>query len=207
MENQQNQGQYRKENQGEYNWQNQNQYGRQYGQQQYGGNSNQPQYTGQYNPYGQQQAEYNPGQYGQQQQVQYNPGQYGQQQYQQQQPLEVKNPQTNIVPQVKGPEMNDCDYLNDILANEKYLTDNFNVFTREASHMELYNDIKQILNETHDCERELFNLMFKDGFYSMKAAPRQEIQQAQQKFTGYLNSQNPYRPNDSNNPNNPEQEW
>ncbi len=104
----------------------------------------------------------------------------------------IKNPKSDAIPQQKTAEMNDRDYINDILANEKYLTDNFNVFAREASHGELYSDIKNILTETHDSTRKLFNLMFEEGFYKLQAAPENEIQQAQQQFANYLNSQKPY---------------
>jgi spore coat protein CotF len=121
--------------------------------------------------------------------------QYQQQQQFQQQQQVVQNPQSNIVPEVKGPEMNDRDYINDILATEKYLSSSYNVFTWEASHTDLYNEVKQILLETNDCARDVFNLMFKDGFYTLKASTPQEIQQEQQKFSNYLNHQDPYRQN------------
>jgi len=112
--------------------------------------------------------------------------------FQQQQNV-IKNPQSNILPKVKGPEMNDRDRCNDILATEKYLTDNFNVFLREASNQQLYNETKQILNETHDCARDLFNTMFQEGWYKLTAASQQEIQQTQQQFSNYLETQNPYQ--------------
>lgn len=129
----------------------------------------------------------------------FNPGQTGTAQYTVQgsqttssQQTKVKNPSSNIVPETKSPQMNDRDYLNDILATEKYLTDNFNIFTREASHQQLFNDLKQILNETHDCTRNAFNLMFKNGFYALKPAGQQELQKEHQKFAGYFNTQAPY---------------
>lgn len=149
------------------------------------------------------------GQYGQQtgSQNQYNlrqpvsqqniQGQYYQQNQQQnqqsmmQQSNTIQNPEKEILANT-SPEMNDRDFLNDILATEKYLTDGFNTFAREASHNDLHNDIRTILNETHDCERDLFNLMFKDGFYSFQTATDQEIQQAQQQFSNYLSVQDPY---------------
>lgn len=145
------------------------------------------------------------GQYGQQQQQrsrnfnqptsqQFNEYQANQinQQSTTQQAKMIKNPEKNIV---RSPEMNDRDYLNDILATEKYLTDGFNTFTSEASHTELHNDVKTILNDTHSFTRDLFNLMFKDGFYSFQGASNQEVQQTQQKFSKYLSQQDPYGTN------------
>jgi spore coat protein CotF len=100
-------------------------------------------------------------------------------------PNVIKNPQTNQLPQVKGPELNERDLVNDILATEKYLTDNFNIFTREASNQQLHNDIFRILQETHRAGRDLFNLMFQKGWYKLTAASEQEIQQSAQQFQNY----------------------
>ena len=97
-----------------------------------------------------------------------------------------------MVPEQKGPDMNPRDFLNDILSTEKYLTDSLNTFTYETSHQGLYDDVKSILNETHDCARNIFEIMFQEGFYKLKGAERQEIQQTQQQFSNYIQSQNPY---------------
>jgi spore coat protein CotF len=107
-------------------------------------------------------------------------------------PNMIKNPQTGQLPQVKGPEMNERDYSNDILATEKYLSDNFNVFSREASNQVLHDDIMTILGETHRSARELFNLMFKKGWYSLTAASQEELQKTAQQFENYQ-SQFPYQ--------------
>lgn len=161
-----------------------------YGQNRQDNNQNQQPYNqtqGQYGMNVQNNRQYgyqnNPGQQTTQQQYGQNQGQFSQQQQM------IKNPEVNIQ---HGPQMNDRDFLNDILASEKYLTDGLNTFVREASHQFLFQDIKQILNETHDCERDLLNLMFQDGFYSFQAADQQEVQQTQQKFSNYLSQQDPY---------------
>lgn len=107
-------------------------------------------------------------------------------------PNQIKNPQTGQLPKVKGPEMNERDFLNDILATEKYLTDNFNIFAREASSRQLHQNTMAILNETHAAARNFFNLMFEKGWYGLTAAPQQEIQKAAQQFQNY-ESQQPYQ--------------
>ncbi|MFW6030859.1 MAG: spore coat protein [Halanaerobiales bacterium] len=89
-------------------------------------------------------------------------------------------------------KLNDRDRINDILATEKYLTDSFNTFIRESSNNQLYGDVKQILNDTHDCARDVFNLMYQQGSYQLEAAPTQKIQQVWSKFSNYLNTQSPY---------------
>jgi len=103
----------------------------------------------------------------------------------------IQNPKPAGEPQVKGPEMNDRDRLNDILALEKYLTDSFNVSAREASHPELHQDIMTILNETHACQYELYELMFRKGSYNLEAEDQNTLDQSYQQFAGY-SSQFPY---------------
>lgn len=102
------------------------------------------------------------------------------------------NQKQNVNTQTKTPELNDRDRINDILATEKYLTDSFNVFTKETSNNKLYSDIKQILNDTHNCTRDIFNIMNQKGFYNLEAAQQQKIQQAWNKFSNYINTQAPY---------------
>lgn len=104
---------------------------------------------------------------------------------------QIANPQTGQLPQIKGPEMNDRDFLNDGLSTCKYVTDSLNVAIREASHEQLHRDLLQILQETHQSCRELFNLMFKLGWYKLEAEEQQKIDQAFQQFQGYT-SQFPY---------------
>lgn len=104
---------------------------------------------------------------------------------------QIKNPQAGVVPRVKGPQANDRDFLNDALAREKYLTDNLTVFAREASHRALHNDVMRILNETHAMARELFNLMFRKGWYTLEAEQPQKLAQTAENYTNYQ-TQFPY---------------
>jgi spore coat protein CotF len=106
-------------------------------------------------------------------------------------PNQIKNPKPANEPQVKGPEMNDRDRVNDILVLEKYLTDSFNVSAREASHRALHDDILTILNETHQCQYGLYELMFRKGHYSLEAEVQNKLDQTHQQFSGY-SSQFPY---------------
>jgi spore coat protein CotF len=106
-------------------------------------------------------------------------------------PNVVKNPPTGQLGQVKGAEMNDRDFTNDILATEKYLTDGLNTFIREASNQQLYDEVSRVLQETHRAGRGLFNLMFEKGWYKLTAASQQEIQQSAQQFQNYQ-TQFPY---------------
>ncbi|SFV01777.1 spore coat protein [Alicyclobacillus macrosporangiidus] len=104
---------------------------------------------------------------------------------------QIANPKPPGEPQVKGPEMNDRDRLQDLLATEKYLTDSFNVAAREASHDALFRDVLTVLTETHRACRDVFNLMFQKGWYKLEAEQQQKVDQAYQQFSGY-SSQFPY---------------
>ena len=96
----------------------------------------------------------------------------------------IKNPSTGV-PKVKGPEFNDRDIVNDALAMEKYLTDSYNTFVREASHQALHQIAMNNFADSHNTARELYNVMFAKGWYELSSASRQEVSQAQQKFSNY----------------------
>lgn len=113
----------------------------------------------------------------------------GQQQGQNQN--QISNPQSNALPQVKGPEMNDRDRVNDVLATEKYLISMSNIAAWEASHQALYQDINTICHELQDCHRQLYELMFQYGWYKLEAEEQQKLDQAYQQFSSYA-TQFPY---------------
>jgi spore coat protein CotF len=100
-------------------------------------------------------------------------------------PTELAMPQSGQLPQVKGPEINDRDLINDILSYEKYLTDGFNTGLSEMQMPKLHQAIHDILCDVHKSQSELFDLMFQKGWYKMKVAEQTEIQQAYQQFSNY----------------------
>jgi len=100
----------------------------------------------------------------------------------------ISNPKTQVP---NTPQMNDRDFANDMLATEKYMTDAYSTALNEASHDGLYRDLIRIFNETQDCQRNLYNVMFQKGWYSLEAVPEQKLQQDFQQFQGYT-SQWPY---------------
>ncbi|WP_232696862.1 spore coat protein [Brevibacillus daliensis] len=104
---------------------------------------------------------------------------------------QIANPQSTDVPKVKGPEMNDRDFLNDALATCKYLAEGLNIAAWEASHDQLHQTYMQLLTETQDSARELYNQMFQKGWYKLEAEDQQKLQQAYQQFSGY-STQFPY---------------
>jgi len=107
----------------------------------------------------------------------------------QQQSNKVQNPETPIA---KTPQMNERDFINDMLATEKYMTSAYNVALNEASNASFYQDILTIFTETQNCQRNLYDLMFKNGWYKLEQAEQQKIKQAYQQFSGYM-TQFPYQ--------------
>ena len=99
--------------------------------------------------------------------------------------VEIAVPQTGQLPKVKGPEMNDRDYFNDILSIEKYLTNGYNVGLCEMQNPNLYQAVQQLLIQSHTNQWSAFNLMFHKGWYKMKVADATEISKAYQQFNGY----------------------
>lgn len=102
--------------------------------------------------------------------------------------MKIQNPKTQTP---ETPQMSDRDFINDCLSMEKYMTASYSTAMNEASHEQLYKDVNQIFNETQDCQRQLFNLMFEKGWYSFDAADQQQLTQKYQQFSGYSN-QFPY---------------
>ncbi|MBS2970450.1 spore coat protein [Metabacillus sp. KIGAM252] len=110
-------------------------------------------------------------------------------QNQNQQSGKIGNQETQVP---KTPQMNERDFVNDLLATEKYMTDAYCTAMNEMSHESLYKDIQSIFNETQDCQRHLYNLMFKNGWYKVEAEQAQKMQQTHQQFSGYAQQQSPY---------------
>lgn len=96
----------------------------------------------------------------------------------------IQNPETQVP---KTPEMNDRDFLNDMVTTEKYMTDAYSTAMNEASHEDLYNEVSMVFNETQNMQRHLFNLMFEKGWYSFEGAATSTLNQTYQQFTGYSN--------------------
>lgn len=100
----------------------------------------------------------------------------------------IQNPAMQVP---KTPQMNERDFINDILSTEKYMTNAYTTALHEASHQHLYDDILAIFNETQQAQRDLFVTMFQKGWYKLESEDQQKIQQSYQQHAGYSN-QFPY---------------
>lgn len=96
----------------------------------------------------------------------------------------VQNPKTEIPETV---ELNDCDYLNEILACEKNMSINLAIALNEASNRDFFNEIYTIFEDVKMAQRDLYNMAFKKGWYSLEKADNQKVTTKEQEFTQKLN--------------------
>lgn len=99
--------------------------------------------------------------------------------------VEIAMPKPPGEPQVKGPEFNDRDRVNDILAMEKYLTTAYNTGLNEMQNPRLHETIQGILGDTHNMQHRVFEEMWQKGWYKIEAAEPQKVNQAFDQFNNY----------------------
>jgi len=103
----------------------------------------------------------------------------------------IHNQETKVP---KTPQMNERDFINDMLTTEKYLAQSYNTALNEASHNDLYEELLSIYTETQNTQRSLYELMFQKGWYSLESQDPSKLQKAYDQFQGYKN-QFPYQNN------------
>ena len=91
----------------------------------------------------------------------------------------VQNPETEVS---KTEQMNDRDYLNDILETEKNMSVNMTIALNEASNEKLYEELFDIFKDVKQSQRNLYECMFKNGWYSLEKAEEQKITQTYNKL-------------------------
>lgn len=91
----------------------------------------------------------------------------------------VENPQTEVP---KTEQMNDRDYMNDILETEKNMSVNMTIALNEASNEKLYNELFDIFKDIKQSQRTLYECMFKNGWYSLEKSEEQKITQTYNKL-------------------------
>ena len=82
--------------------------------------------------------------------------------------------------------MNDIDYLTDILETVKNMVNNYSYVLNEVSNEALYNIYQSVFIETSLMQRELFQLMFKKGWYCLEEAEQTKIDESYKKYNNQL---------------------
>lgn len=85
---------------------------------------------------------------------------------------QISNPKTNVP---AGINLNDKDYGNALLACLKELVKNYSVVLTEASNETLYQEYKNVFDTYSNLQREVYELMFRKGWYSLEKADTMKI--------------------------------
>lgn len=77
----------------------------------------------------------------------------------------------------KSKDMNDRDFLNDLLQTEKNISVNMTIALNEASNEKLYDELFTIFKDIKQSSRNLYERMFKNGWYQIEKASDDKINQ------------------------------
>ena len=84
----------------------------------------------------------------------------------------ISNPKTEVP---KGTSINDKDYMNSLLGTLKEMIKNYGVALTEASNETLYNKFKTMFDEYSNLQREVYETMFRKGWYSLEKVEKQKL--------------------------------
>ena len=84
----------------------------------------------------------------------------------------ITNPKTNVP---TGIEMNEKDYITCLITTLKEMSKNYCQAMTEASNEHLYKSYLSIFNEISSLQREVYELMFQNGWYSLETAETTKI--------------------------------
>ncbi len=84
--------------------------------------------------------------------------------------------------------MNDKDYMNSILSCLKEMVKNYAVSLTEVSNEELYNKYKEMFLRYSELQREVYEVMFRKGWYILEKAEDTKINEKYQTLIQEFNS-------------------
>lgn len=84
---------------------------------------------------------------------------------------QISNPKTEVP---KGTSINDKDYMNALLSSLKEMVKNYATALTEVSNESLYNEFKTMFDEYSNLQREVYETMFRKGWYSIEKADEQK---------------------------------
>lgn len=83
----------------------------------------------------------------------------------------------------QGMQLADQDILEVVLTETKHIAESLNTYILEANSEQLRRDYMTALGDIYSQQKQVFDLMQQKGFYTVKNANPQDIQQAQSKFS------------------------
>ena len=84
----------------------------------------------------------------------------------------ISNPKLEVE---KGMNLNDKDYMTQLLSIVKAMEKNTTVFLTEASNEKLFSKIDKIFNSYKNLQRNIFESMFRKGFYELEVVEEKKI--------------------------------
>ena len=86
----------------------------------------------------------------------------------------IANPKQEVA---NGLAMNDKDYITDVLSSLKCMTKDYVVAMAEASNESLHSIYQDMFNNFDALQRDVYELMFRKGWYSLEKAEDQKVTQ------------------------------
>lgn len=80
-----------------------------------------------------------------------------------------------VVEVPKGIEVNEKDYCTSLLSTLKDMEKNYVIAMTEASNDWLYDQHKSVFTKISKLQRDLYNLMFKKGWYQLEAVDSKKL--------------------------------
>lgn len=84
----------------------------------------------------------------------------------------ICNPKTEVP---SGTILNDKDYLNSVLSLLKDMEKNYVIVLTEASNEYLFGKYENMFNDIKNLQRDVYELAFKNGWYSLEKAEDTKI--------------------------------
>lgn len=74
-----------------------------------------------------------------------------------------------------GINLNDKDYISSLLSCLKEMVKNYSVVLTEASNENLYKQYKEMFDTYSNMQREIYELMFRKGWYTLEKVEAQKL--------------------------------
>ena len=71
----------------------------------------------------------------------------------------------------------------DALAAQKACTNQFNMAANECTHEDVRQTLMHILNEEHEIQQDVFEMMHAQGYYPTPAAEMKKVEETKQQFS------------------------
>ena len=85
---------------------------------------------------------------------------------------QISNPKVEVP---TGISLNDKDYISSLLSTLKQLVKDYAVILTEVSNETLYNEYKEMFDTYSSLQREVYELMFRKGWYVLERCDANKI--------------------------------